>query len=65
MSIPDTRYLTWWDLADRNPNLTQMCENMAKIVSRASRLKCDDYRFKSATTSIRCAKIMIFLQSRI
>ena len=51
LTNPDTRYLSWWRLADSNHPLMRMCETIARIVCRASRLKCDDSRFKEAPAS--------------
>ena len=37
-----TKYLIWWEISDKFPSLFRICETMAKLVSHASRLKCDD-----------------------
>ena len=39
---PNPRYLTWWALSNRYPEMIRICEIMAKIISHASLLKCDD-----------------------
>ena len=43
---PKPRYLTWWSLSNKYANTIQFCETMAKIISHASLLKCDDVRLK-------------------
>ena len=43
---PRPRYLTWWSLSNKYPNMIQVCEILAKIISHASLLKCDDVRLK-------------------
>ena len=48
-TVGKSQYLTWWTISDKWPHLVRMCETMAKIVCRTSRLKCDDYRLKNAT----------------
>ena len=48
-----SRYLSWWELSDKFPHLIRICENMAKLLSGASRLKCDDTRLKGLTQSFR------------
>ena len=47
------RYLTWWYISDKFPNMISGCEVMAKIVCHASLLKVDDVRFKRATIASR------------
>ena len=41
-----TRYVIWWQLADKSPNLMRDCESMVKILCHASLLKVDDVRLK-------------------
>ena len=53
MALTCSRYLCWWELADKRPRLIRMCENMAKLVSHASRLRGDDVRLKGLTPSHR------------
>ena len=48
-TVGRSQYLTWWALADRWPHLIRICEILAKIVCRTSRLKCDDFRLKGAS----------------
>ena len=43
---PNPRYLIWWSLSNKYPGTIRMCEVMAKILSHASLLKCDDVRLK-------------------
>ena len=49
--MDNSRYLSWWELSDRFPPSMRMCETMAKLLSHASRLKCDDIRLKGLTHS--------------
>ena len=51
--IPDSRYINWWHLADLNQGLMRICENMVKIICRASKLKCDDTSLKGALPSLK------------
>ena len=46
-------YLSWWHLSDTVYGLMRMCENMAKLVCHASKLKCDDCSLKGKPTSSR------------
>ena len=41
------RYLTWWSLSNKFPEMINVCESIAKMVSHSSLLKCDDVRLKS------------------
>ena len=43
---PVNRYLVWWMLADKFPTLIKDCEILAKIISHASILKADDFKYK-------------------
>ena len=52
-----TRYISWWQLSGTTPELIGLCENMIKIVSRCSLLKCDDVRLKKLTNSTRWCKL--------
>ena len=49
MTIGADKYLSWWHIADLNPNLMKECETMAKIVCNASELKCDHYKYKDGS----------------
>ena len=40
------RYLTWWMISDKYPKLMRDCEILVKIISYASILKCDDFKYK-------------------
>ena len=53
-------YLCWWYISDNNSNLIGICENMACVVCRGSRLKCDDVRLKSLTNSWRWCELCDF-----
>ena len=43
---PNPRYLTWWAISNKHVNMIHASETMAKIISHASLLKCDDVRLK-------------------
>ena len=43
---PNPRYLTWWSLSNKYPNMVRFSEIMAKNISHASLLKCDDVSLK-------------------
>ena len=43
---PRPRYLTWWCLSNNHADMIHISEVMAKIISHASLLKCDDVRLK-------------------
>ena len=43
---PNPRYLTWWSQSNKYPNVVRFSEIMAKMISHASLLKCDDVRLK-------------------
>ena len=43
---PVNRYLTWWMISDKYPKLTRDCEILVKIISHASILKSDDFKYK-------------------
>ena len=44
-------FLIWWLLSDLYPSKISMCENMARLVCDASRLKATDYRLKGKSHS--------------
>ena len=44
-----TRYVIWWQIADKSPHLMRECETMVKLLCHASLLKIDDVRLKSLT----------------
>ena len=44
---PSPRYLTWWSLSNKFPEMINVCENLVKLICHASLLKCDDVRLKS------------------
>ena len=50
---PDARYLSWWNLLNRYPEMIYISETMARIVSHASLLKIDDVRLKRQPRSNR------------
>ena len=43
------RYLSWWQISDNCPRHTKMRESLARLVSKTSLLKSDDYRLKGLT----------------
>ena len=43
----DTRYVVWWQIADKFPHLMRDCEALVKILCHASLLRVDDVRLKS------------------
>ena len=45
-TITKARYLVWWQLADKFPQMQRMCETMARLICRTSQLKSDDFRLK-------------------
>ena len=47
----ETRYLTWWELSDSFPWAIKICENISRLVCRASKLKSDDLRLKGLLPS--------------
>ena len=48
-TIPSSRYLCWWQIADYNPLMQRVSETMAKLICRASRLKSDDPTLKDTS----------------
>ena len=51
--VDEPRYVAWWWLSDRHPNMIRQCETMAKLVCHASMLKSDDVRLKGLNRSHR------------
>ena len=49
----DARYLSWWNILIRYPEMIYISETMARIVSHASLLKIDDVRLKRQPRSSR------------
>ena len=50
-------FLIWWLLSDLIPGKINMCENMARLVCDAGRLKATDYRLKGKSHSYKiCTK---------
>ena len=37
-TMGQTRYMTWWMIADKFPELIKMVENMARLISKAPAL---------------------------
>ena len=52
-TVQHPRYLTWWYLSDLHPDLMYQCEDMAKLVCNASKLKADDVNFRHSTYYMR------------
>ena len=50
-TIGVTKYLTWWSISDKFPNMLRWCENLAKIVWKSSLLRVDDFRLKDSLHS--------------
>ena len=50
-TIGKSQYLNWWWLADNLPSYQGLSETMAKLVCHASRLKCDDIRYRGTSGS--------------
>ena len=48
-----TRYVIWWQIADKSPQLMRDCETMVKLICHASLLKIDDVRLKRLTIANR------------
>ena len=48
-TTPKTKYLIWWQMADKSPALQRMGETMARLICRASRLKADDTSLREAS----------------
>ena len=57
LSSPDCRYLTWWYLSDKYPQVIRSCEVMARLVCHASLLKTDDVRLKRLNRSDRVCSL--------
>ena len=51
------KYLTWWALSNKYPEMMHICENMARIICHASLLKCDDVRLKNLTPGNRMCSL--------
>ena len=51
------RYLTWWALSDKYPELISICETMSRLVCHASVLKMDDLRLKKLTMYAKCCPL--------
>ena len=49
LTVGKAKYLSWWHVSDIFPFLIRQCETMARIVCKASRLKCDDFKYKGTT----------------
>ena len=56
-TMGSARYLTWWAISDKFPSTLRMCENLAKIICRCSKLKTDDFRNKGLTHSYRACNL--------
>ena len=50
--VPDkTKYISWWLLSNRRPNLTRTSKILVKLTSIASRLKSYDFNLKGRPLS--------------
>ena len=58
-----TKYLICWEMSDKFSTFLRTCETMAKLVSHASRLKCDDIRLNGLVPSYRaCSECDLYLK---
>ena len=65
-SLQKPRNLTWWYLSDLHPNLMSYCEDMAKLVCNASKLKADDISLKNSTHGSRmCIECNLGIEENI
>ena len=65
-TVKGVGYMIWWQLSDVDHSQMRMCECMARILARASRLKCDDVNLKGLPLSYRaCDKCEYFAQEDI
>ena len=55
--LTDTQYLTWWYISDNDLSMIRICENMVKILCRASRFKCDDPSLKGSLASVKACEL--------
>ena len=46
-TVDNVKTLIWWQLGDVAPDMMLHCETMAQLVCKASKLKCDDYRYRN------------------
>ena len=56
-TIGVTKYLTWWSISDKFPNMLRWCENLAKIVCKSSLLRVDDFRLKDSLHSAKVCSL--------
>ena len=56
-TMGSARYLTWWAISDKFPSTIRMCENLAKIICKCTKLKTDDLRNKGLTQSHRVCSL--------
>ena len=50
---PINRYFAWWLMSDKYPRLMRDCEILAKIISHATILKADDFKYKNVAGTAR------------
>ena len=54
---PVVRYLPWWSISDKYPNLMKDCEILARIVCHASLLRDDDFKYKNQLGTARMCNL--------
>ena len=55
LTLGGAKYLVWYQISDKIPKYVMQCENMAKMVCKASELKSDDRKFKQSTFAMKCS----------
>ena len=56
-TMGNVRYISWWQLSDKKPELMRYCEDLAKVVCKTSLLKDDDPRLKHALPTNRMCQV--------
>ena len=54
---PITRYLPWWSISDKYPKYMKDCEIITKIISHASMLRDDDFKYKNQLGTARMCNL--------
>ena len=54
---PITRYLPWWSISDKYPKYMKDCEIITKIISHASMLRDDDFKYKNQLGTTRMCNL--------
>ena len=50
---PFVRYLPWWSISEKYPNLMKDCEILSKLICHASLLRGDDFKYKNLARTTR------------